>query len=188
MPTIESKVAELGKIRPVHSHKFYGGYNPEILKNCASLELKVEGDTTQLKVAVYVTNKTVGHALPTGSPMRSVYLSLKAIDSDGNVMWENYKRNPLLEDSDAVFMRLLQNDDGTAPVPPWQATSIKFDQRLKPDETRVLSYTIPATNVASIVATLNYRLAPPALLKKLDLDREPYSNVVTIAMERYAVE
>ena len=188
MPAIEGKTAELGKIRQVHSHKFYGGYNPEILKNCASIELAVEGDTTQLDITVNVTNRTVGHALPTGSPMRSVYLSLKALDSDNNVVWENYKMNPLAEDAKAVFMRLLQNDAGDAPVPPWLATSIKFDQRLKPDERRELTYTIPGSTVTSVIATLNYRLAPPALLKKLNLDREPYSNVVTIATARYEVD
>jgi hypothetical protein len=188
MPAIESKAADLGKIRPVHSHKFYGGYNPELLRNCASIDVQVAGDTTQLAIDIKVTNRTVGHALPTGSPMRSVYLSLKALDAENNVVWENYKVNPLAEDAQAVFMRLLQNDAGDAPVPPWLATSVKFDQRLKPDETRELSYEIPGQNVVAVIATLNYRLAPPALLKKLNLDVEPYKNVVTIATARTAVE
>lgn len=188
MPAIESKAAELGKVRPIHSHKFYGGYNPELLKNCASLELAVDGDTTQLDINIKVTNRTVGHALPTGSPMRSVYLSLKALDTENNVVWQNYKVNPIAEDVEAVFMRVLQDDDGTAPVPPWLATSVKFDQRLKPDETRELDYAIPGQQVASIIATLNYRLAPPALLKKLNLATEPYTTVVTIASARYDVE
>ncbi|MBN1482082.1 hypothetical protein EH223_07480 [candidate division KSB1 bacterium] len=181
MPSIEGKTAELGKIRQVYSHKFYGGYNPEILRNCASLELEVSGDTTQWTVNVTLTNRTVGHALPTGSPLRSVFLSLSALDVDGNVVWQNYKVNPLLEDSTAVFMRVLQDEKGQAPVPPWLATKIKFDQRLKPDETRELLYKIPGPGVVSVFATLNYRLAPPDLLKKLHLDFEPYSDVVTIA-------
>ncbi len=188
MPAIEGKAAELGKIRQVHSHKFYGGYNPELLTNCAFINLSVSGDSTLLAIDVKVTNRTVGHALPTGSPMRSVYLSLKALDETDNVVWENYTVNPLDEDPDAVFMRLLQNDSGQAPVPPWLASSIKFDQRLKPDETRQLSYEITGTRVVSIIATLNYRLAPPELLKKLSLNVEPYSNVVTIATAKYTLK
>jgi len=188
MPTIEGKTAELGKIRRVHSHKFYGGYNPEILLNCASLDMTVSGDTTDLTIDIAVTNRTVGHALPTGSPMRSVYLTLQALDVNGDVVWQNYRTNPLVDDPDAVFMRLLESESGMAPVPPWLATKIKFDQRLKPDETRKLSYEIPGQHVASILATLNYRLAPPELLTKLNIDVEPFSNVVTIATAQYALK
>ncbi|MBN1561163.1 hypothetical protein JW998_12995 [candidate division KSB1 bacterium] len=180
MPSIQGVTAELGKIRQVHSHKFYGGYNPEILRNCAKIELEVRGDSTELTIAVKVINRTVGHALPTGSPMRAVYLSLRALDANGKVIWQNYATNPLLEDPDAVFMRLLEDEAGR-PAPPWLATHIKFDQRLQPDETRELLYRISGLNVADIFATLYYRLAPPALLQKLNLDIEPYSNVVTIA-------
>jgi len=188
MPAIEGKAAELGKIRQVHSHKFYGGYNPEIVRNCATLTVDIKGDSVQLEIAIKVTNRTVGHALPTGSPMRSVYLAIQALDANGQVVWQNYTTNPLQEDPDAVFMRLLEDENGQAPVPPWQASKIRFDQRLKPDETRELLYHIPGQHVATIFATLNYRLAPPALLKKLDLDIPPYSNVVTIATAQATVK
>lgn len=188
MPSIEGKTAELGKIRQVYSHKFYGGYSPEILRNCASLELSAQGDTTQLTAVVRVTNRTVGHALPTGSPLRSVYLSLTALDADSNVLWQNYAVNPLLEDSKAVFMRVLEDAQGQAPVPPWLATKVKSDQRLEPDEIRELTYSIPGRNVVSLSATLNYRLAPSVLLKKLNLDFAPYSNIVTIATAQYLIK
>ena len=103
-------------------------------------------------------------------------------------IWQNYKTNPLQEDPDAVFMRLLENDQGQALVPPWLATNVKFDQRLKPDETRQLFYNFPNPGGATIVATLYYRLAPPGLLTKLDLNREPFSNVVTISSESYTIK
>ncbi|MBN1464213.1 hypothetical protein JXA02_00530 [candidate division KSB1 bacterium] len=188
MPAMEGKTAELGKIRQVHSHRFYGGYNPEILLNCAALELVVSREETQLALAVKVKNRTVGHALPTGSPMRAVYLSLKALDRDGTLIWQNYQSNPLLEDPDAVFMRLLEDEAGRAPAPPWLASRVRFDQRLQPDEVRELSYDIPAANVATISAVLQYRLAPPAILQKLNLYDESLSTIVTIAAARYDLE
>lgn len=188
MPATEGPAAELGKIREVHSHRFYGGYNPEILTNCATIDMDVQLDSTYMIVRLDITNKTVGHSLPTGSPMRSVYLTLKGLDENGEVKWQNYETNPLVEDPQAVFMRLLQDDDGNAPVPPWLSTSVKFDQRLKPDETRSLSYELPRDSVAVVSASLTYRLAPPALLKKLNLLEPPYNSTVTIVKMEERIE
>lgn len=182
MPTIEGVAAELGKIRQVHSHFFYGAYTPDFLRDCASIKLEAELVENAYSLDVLITNETVGHELPTGSPMRSVYLKLEAQDSLGNVIWKNYDRNPLNEDPKAVFMRLLEDDKGNAPVPPWKAKNIRFDQRIKPDEVRKLSYTLPK-EVTSIIASLYYRLAPPLLLKKLNITESPYidSTLITTA-------
>ncbi len=180
MPAMEGRAAELGKIREVHTHQFYGGYNSDILTHCADLDLNVQVDSTYMIARIDITNKTVGHSLPTGSPMRAVYLTLQALDREGEVLWQNYQTNPVVEDTQAVFMRLLQDDAGNSPVPPWLATSVRFDQRLQPDETRSLSYEVPRDSVAVISATLTYRLAPPALLKKLNLLEPPYNSTVDI--------
>ncbi len=180
MPATEGLAAELGKIREVHSHQFYGGYNADILTNCATLDLNVQVDSTYMIARIDVTNKTGGHSLPTGSPMRAVYLTVQALNEDGDVLWQNYKTNPVVEDTQAVFMRLLQDDAGNAPVPPWLSTSVRFDQRLQPDETRSLSYEMPRDSVATVSASLTYRLAPPALLKRLNLLEPPYNSTVTI--------
>ncbi len=188
MPSLKSKAAELGKMRKIHSHAFYGGYNSEILHNCALLSIDAKGDSALLTVKVAVQNKTVGHALPTGSPMRAVYLTLKALDADGNVVWQNFLNNPLKEDPQAVFMRLLQNKEGKAPAPPWDASAVKFDQRLDPNETRILEYRLSGVHAQRIVAELYYRLAPPALIKKLNIDNDIYAAPVLIASESIRID
>ncbi len=188
MPAVKSRATELGKIRNIHSHKFYGGYNTEILHNSVSLSISAEGDSTFLAVQVTIRNKTAGHALPTGSPMRSVYLKLRALDENGNIVWQNFLANPVKEDPQAVFMRLLENEAGKAPVPPWEAVTVRFDQRLKPDETRTLDYLLSDTPAKKIIAELYYRLAPPALVKKLNLESRVYGTPLLIASESISLK
>lgn len=187
MPSVEGTAAELGKIRQVHSHFFYGGYSPEFLRNCAIIDLKTDKKENHIILDVQVANKTVGHELPTGSPMRAVYLKVEAQDSLGNALWTNYKENPLKEDSKAVFMRLLEDDNGNAPVPPWLAKKVRFDQRLKPQEVRNLSYILPMES-RFITAFLYYRLAPPLLLKKLNITESPYTDLSLISMTTIKVQ
>lgn len=189
MPGREGKAAPLGKMREqLHSHAFYGGYSPEMLNDCAEIKVqaKRQGNTVQVKVAI--RNHTVGHALPTGSPMRMVILSLEAQNLDGLPVWKNYYQNPLQEDRQAVFMKLLQDKDGKAPVPPWEASSEKFDQRLKADEERILTYQFADTSAVVINADLNYRLAPPPLLKKLGITDEQYTKARLIAHKKTNIE
>jgi len=188
MPSVKSKVAELGKIRRVSAHNFYGGYSSEILKNCASITLSAKGDTSLYTISAKIKSRTVGHALPTGSPMRVVYLKLQALDVDGVVVWQNFKNNPIKEDPQSVFMKLLEDETGKAPVPPWEAVKVKFDQRLMPGEERTLEYRLPGKHAARIVAELYYRLAPPALVKKLNLEDEMYGAPVLIASASFQVQ
>jgi hypothetical protein len=187
MPTMEGKTAELGKIRQVHTHIFYGGYNSEILHNCAVLQLDVKKDETVLHTEIRVTNKTVGHSLPSGSSMRMVVLTVQAFDENGRQIWQNYSDSPF-SDPQSVFMRLMENDRGEAPVPPWEAAKVRFDQRLNPDESRTLTYEIPAAGVHQVSATLSYALAPKPLLEKLDLIDDPYVTPVVIAVAHQTIE
>ncbi len=185
MPGMEGKVAPLGKMREqLHSHAFYGGYSQEMLNDCAEINVLAKRTGNSVRVEISIKNKTVGHALPTGSPMRMVILSVEAQDSSGLPVWKNYYQNPLQEDRQAVFMKLLQDEKGNAPVPPWEAASEKFDQRLKADEERVLTYQFQASSAIAINASLNYRLAPPPLLKKLGITDLQYTKAKLIAQKK----
>ncbi len=181
MPSKEGKAAPLGKVRDeIHSHSFFGGYSDEILTNCADIKVKYVRKDSLLDVAVEIQNHAVGHALPTGSPMRMVIFNIEAQDADKNPVWKNYYINPIKEDPQAIFMKLLANENGDAPVPPWEAVTEKFDQRLLPDEKRLLTYLIPDSNVVYLETTLTYRLAPPPLLKKLGIEDEEFKQAKLI--------
>ena len=181
MPGVEGKASPLGKLREnVHSHVFYGGYSEEMLNNCAKVDLSAEQTGENVLVKVSVKNHGVGHALPTGSPMRMVFLKLEAKDAHDRIVWQNFSQNPIKEDPQAVFMKLLQDSNGNAPVPPWEAVAEKFDQRLKPDETREFEYIIQDGTAETIEVKLIYRLAPPPLLLKLGMIDEIYTKAKVI--------
>jgi len=134
-----------------------------------------------------VTNRTVGHSLPSGSSLRMVVLTVQAFDEGGRQIWQNYSDSPF-SDPQSVFMRLMENDRGEAPVPPWEAVKVRFDQRLNPDESRTLTYDIPAAGVHQVSATLSYSLAPKPLLEKLNLVEDPYVTPVVIVVAHQTIE
>jgi len=112
--------------------------------------------------------------------MRMVVLTLVAKDSLQQPVWKNWYVNPLEEDTQAVFMRLLEDKNGRAPVPPWEAARQRFDQRLLPDKPVKLEYEISEATAVAVEATLSYLLAPPSLIAKLGITEEIYSTLKTI--------
>ena len=184
MPAIEGKAAPTGKLRQaVHKHQFYGAYDEEMLRDCATLEIDATQNGESVSVWIRLTNQSVGHHLPTGTPMRMVLLKVEALDAGGNLLWTNYRTNPLKEDPGAVLMKLLQDDQGRAPVPPWEAVSERFDQRLRADEVRELHYAFSDSAAVEIKAVLTHRLAPPPLIDRFGLDGTIYSaaRIITTA-------
>jgi hypothetical protein len=181
MPAREGKAAPLGKMRDkIHSHEFLGGYSTDLLNDCADIRLELSGEGKRKKLKVEITNNTVGHALPTGSPMRMVVLSIVAKDSSQRPVWKNWNVNPLQEDSEAVFMRLLEDKNGNAPAPPWESVTQRFDQRLFPGKPVSLEYELSESNAVYLEASLVYYLAPAALLQKLGIHNELYRTPKTI--------
>ena len=152
------------------AHTFAGVHNPQFLRK--SLTLKTS--KTEKGIEVSITNDKAAHAYPTGSPLRQVILKVVARDKAGQIVFENWTENPLKEDKQAVFMRIFEDEEKKAPVPPWRASAVKMDQRFKPGETRRLHYALPA-NAAQATVKLVFRLAPLPILKRLHID-DPYLN------------
>ncbi len=185
MPAVEGKTTDLGKMRDeIYSHAFYGGHSEQMLRECAEIHLESRRQAEGFILSVDVTNATVGHSLPTGTPLRAVYLSVTAQDTSGETMWRNYQTNPITEDPDAVFMRLLEDENGMAPAAPWSGVKTRFDQRLRANATRHLEYVIPDTLLVSAEATLYYRLAPPGILQQAGITEEHYLQPVEITRVR----
>ncbi|HID39702.1 MAG TPA: hypothetical protein EYP36_09340 [Calditrichaeota bacterium] len=163
MPKTENKDG-----RSYAQHSFLGVHNPEFLRK--SLSLKTSDTENGLEVAI--TNDKAAHAYPTGSPLRQVIVKVVAKDKDDNLVFENWKENPLKEDKQAVFMRIFEDENKNAPVPPWRGTAVKMDQRLAPGETRILKYDLPE-NAQTVTVKLVFRLAPLPILKRLGIN-DPY--------------
>ncbi len=93
-------------------------------------------------------------------------MKLTALDADGKVLWSNFAKNPMTEDPKSVLMLKLVDKDGKPAAPP-KATKTAGDSRLSPNETRALTYEMPAKGVALVRAELRYGLLPPPMMKKL---------------------
>ena len=153
----------------VRSHLFAGGHLQMKGARTVQLDLKYRRETCSLRVAV--TNVGGGHALPTGTPLRMIAVRVQALGPRGKVLWQNWRTNPAAEDRQALFMKILADSAGHAPVPPWRAARVAYDRRMLPGKTYEIRYTVPDSldGVAEITATVLYRYAPPPILKKLGI-------------------
>jgi hypothetical protein len=142
---------------PGASHAFPGA-TAVLLARATSLYIDRRDD----EVVVSVTNRGAGHALPTGSALRTVRLEVEFHDESGTLLGDNR------DDPAATFMRVLNDADGNAPVPPWRAAAVARDSRLAPGERRAFAYPLPA-GTATVSARLVYRRAPAPILERLGI-------------------
>jgi len=170
---------------PGNSHQFPGTHVGELLKNSVEMQLNWKRDKNVL--SIFLLNISAGHALPTGTPLRMVMLKVNAYDGQGELVWENWKQNPIKEDKQALFMKILADSTGNGPVPPWQATQITYDRRLLPDLPEHVEYTIPVQNITKIDATLLYRFAPPPILKRFGITAPELSKPKVIVQKSLEV-
>ena len=145
-------------------HSLGGGHDQAMLERSVLFDLKAQPKGDKLAVDVSMTNQQP-HILPTGAPFRNMYLKVMAYNGKGEVVWQSTKGHPSEDDPQAYMFLTLVDDEGK-PVPPPQAKKAGADTRLKPHETRVLSYEIPAKDVVLVRGELYYNLLWPSLAKK----------------------
>lgn len=155
------------KLNGSPSHLFAGTHRNHLLVNSVEMDLGYDEKTKNIKVTL--TNGGAGHAIPTGTPLRMVMVKVTAYDSLGNVVWQNWQKNPMEEDRQALFMKIMEDAQGNSPVPPWRATQTVFERRLLPGEPMVIQYKLEAYDTYDIEANLLYRFAPPNILEKFEI-------------------
>lgn len=159
-------------------HDFSGAYSPVMLKKAVDLDLYVKEFEGDVIANIQITNKGTTHLLPTGPPARLVFLKVSAFNHNGEEVWSNFIDNPALQDPYGVFHIVFADQGGKVPSMPWLASKIVKDTRLRPGERRRLVYKFPTGDVTKVSAKLYYRLAPPPLLNKFEIDdeilRKPY--------------
>lgn len=148
----------------VSDHSMVGGHSAKMVGKGMVMTLDVNESNTQLAAKVKVVN-LLPHNFPTGAPFRNFYITVIAEDVNGNIVWQSSKTHPIKDDKQAMFMYII-GDDNNKPAPPPKATKVLGDTRLKPNETRILNYKIPAKGVAKVVAKAYYDLLLPPLKKK----------------------
>ena len=160
-------------------HSLGGGHDQAMLERSVLFDLSVTPKGDKLAVDASLTNQQP-HVLPTGAPFRNMYLKVTAYDAKGEVVWQSTKGHPSEDDPQAYMFLTLVNDEGK-PVPPPEAKKAGADSRLKPHETRVLSYEIPAKGVVLVRGELYYNLLWPSLVKKFTQLPEELKQPVLMA-------
>jgi len=160
-------------------HSLGGGHDQAMLERSVLFDLSVTPKGDKLAVDASLTNQQP-HVLPTGAPFRNMYLKVTAYYAKGEVVWQSTKGHPSEDDPQAYMFLTLVNDEGK-PVPPPEAKKAGADSRLKPHETRVLSYEIPAKGVVLVRGELYYNLLWPSLVKKFTQLPEELKQPVLMA-------
>ncbi|MFT7518788.1 MAG: hypothetical protein ACI9MC_000920 [Kiritimatiellia bacterium] len=180
MPTTAGPNGTASTRKDHRSHAFPGPHrawyqdDPSFLSSAVQLDAQLDGTTATFTL----TNKT-GHSFPTGFPGRLAVLMVTGMDADGHVVYNNIDKQPMVDSPQSVINKVYVNGAGE-PVPAAFAKELKRDNRLKPDETRQLTYLMPATAV-SVKGALMFRLMPPKLSKKLRFGGEAESEPRQIA-------
>jgi hypothetical protein len=152
-------------VNGVTSHALGGGHDKGMVSKGLVMQMTTqkEGDAIQANISLH--NK-LPHNFPTGAPFRNFYIKVAAYDKDGNKLWQNFETHPLKDDPKSMFMYKLGDAEGKPASPP-VATQVLGDTRLKPNETRELSYSIPAANVTMVRAEALYNLLLPGQHKAM---------------------
>jgi hypothetical protein len=163
-------------------HGFPASRSPEVLREAATLTLSFGEGAGGRTVDVTVTAGEVGHAVPTGAPLRSLVLTVSALDADGKELWRNHAGEPLTQAPEALFQHVLSDAQGNRPVPAFLAHGPGDDRRLAPGTPRLVRYPLPA-GAGTVRAVLTYHLAPAPLLAAAEAPPEWSTPVVVAAAE-----
>ncbi len=162
MAATSSKAAKdgMGSTHPAYSHDVPGGHSVDQLRKAVRVsikELKVSGD--KVKAVVSLTNVGSGHCVPTGMPSRKLILTLTAVNPRKKVVFQDK----------VVIEKVMANSSGktlrgdTAIM--LRSASIKKDNRLRPGETRNLTFrfTKPRWTRITVEAKVVYQYEPKTL-------------------------
>jgi len=141
----------------VNLHQMPGSRSLDQLNRTIRVNLSTSRESDQMRVNVEMTNRTAGHFVPTGSPLRQLLLELRADSYDGQHFRE-----------ERTYRRTIADEQGTVlereHLAVWKGAKVVSDTRLAPDEKRIetFSFPIPAGVQTQVKLTLCYYYSPMA--------------------------
>lgn len=169
------KAAVTGKKREkVYRHLFEGGHSDDLLSMAAIVtgDARKENGKTVLDVTL---ENSAHHTLPTGFPLRSVYLKILAFNKDNQLIWSNYKEDPYKEDPKVYFSLIFDEKDQLVSHHLKDVTAIK-DQRLLPRATKDFTYMVKSGDVDSFRVQVFFKLLSDEVAEELGIDKELVSE------------
>ena len=91
MVSKSGKAARLGKLRDnIHDHSFVG-VSEEVLRVAVDFGMEVTTKDDSLLITIQIKNRGAGHHVPTGTPLRSIILTVRVMDKFEQVLWKNWR-------------------------------------------------------------------------------------------------
>lgn len=138
----------------VNLHEMAGGHSVAELNRALLAQIAAERRGDTIDVTVQVTNRGGGHRVPTGSPLRSIYM-LVQVDGGSRMQTANRMYGRVVVDEN--------NQEVTDEAAVWlRGARTVRDDRLAPNERRVekFSFQVPRGTPVRAVAKFYYRYAP----------------------------
>jgi len=140
----------------INLHLMPGSQSLEQLTRAVGATLSAVRDKDQVRVSVEVSNRSAGHHVPTGTPLRQLLLEVTADSYDGQRFREerSYRRDV----ADSKGVTLTQEHAAFL-----RAAQLVSDTRLAPGENRTEAFIFPVpTGVAvQVKVALRYYFSPP---------------------------
>jgi len=139
----------------VNVHEVPGGHSLAQLHKALTATIEAQRPGNELALAIRLTNKGAGHAVPTGMPGRRLILHLEVTTSSGAAFHTERTYGRFFRDAAG---NAITHDDG------YFVRGVKevSDSRLRPDERRTeqFRFAVPAGDTAYVTLTLLYEHAP----------------------------
>lgn len=170
MPSKQTQPAvKGGKMREkVYRHLFEGGHSETLLGMSAIVNGKAVRSGGKTIIDLNIENSAF-HTIPTGFPLRSIYMKIEGLDKNGAVVWTNYKKDPYSEDAKCYFALVFPGNSGLYAHYAGKMKPVK-DQRLKPREVRNFAYEATSDKIVSFKVQLFYRLLPKSVMEELKIN------------------
>lgn len=142
------------------SHHFAGPHQqqrlgaPGMLEEAVGLTGRFDGE----KVIAKLENRSA-HGFPTGFPARMALLEVRALDASGKELARNITADPMKEHPEAVFNLGYVDAEGKPSLAPFAAKRVR-DNRLKPAETREVSFAVPPQTAKAELRIKFFLVAP----------------------------
>jgi len=180
MPSKQGKrSADTAKIKDkVYRHLFEGGHTEMLLSMALTLEGEVTTTDESTELTLSIANDAY-HTIPTGFPFRAVYVNVKALDADDNVVWSNYQTHPYEEAPGSYFGKIFDEKDEVFAHYARDARPV-WAQLLPARSTTKIDYSIPSSEVSTFEVKIYYRLLSEHITDTLKLSEEQVPEVLMI--------
>ncbi len=141
----------------VNLHEMPGGHSVTELNRALNATIVSERKGNAVDVTVQVTNRGAGHRLPTGSPLRSIFMVVQVDGGTGRTQTATRSYGRVVVDGNNKEL----NDEASV----WlHGARVLRDDRLAPNERRTEKFSFPLAPGTPVraVAKFYYRYAPEA--------------------------